>query len=230
MSTNDAERQLASSKYNQQLFATANATYRSKSKSPRRIRRDREPLPSPPPSDDGPSDGLFLHPKSAMQGESSRLKSSGLKAKKSRRPHTSAGPSDKSSEFRLVSSPYERQRPDEQHPFNPSEVAKKGMPLRVAVNMDSVDANLSTAPSSFTRKRTMAPVLNVSASSNSSSSQSHHQLSGDERPASERSTLDKKQVRAWEQELAHVEAPSRRSSLDLFGIFKRKSVHLVRGA
>jgi len=40
--------------------------------------------------------------------------------------------------------------------------------------------------------------------------------------------LDKKQVRAWEAELARIESASRRSSIDMFGIFKRKRVALTR--
>ena len=228
VSTNDSERQLAMSKYNQLVNAAVDA-YRSKSKSPRRSRRDRDALPSPPSSPPAENQGVHLHPKSAMQIEPSARPhtkpNSTLKPKKARRPHTSAGPSDsKASEFRLVSSPYERerQRPDEEHPFNPTEVTRKGMPLRVAVNLEpstSDSGSLSSPPSAFTRKRTAAPTMS------SASSTSQSQTSGDE---SERSTLDKKQVHAWEAELARIESASWRSSIDMFGIFKRKRVALTR--
>lgn len=119
-----------------------------------------------------------------------------------------------------MSSPYERerQRPDEEHPFNPTEVSHTPQPLCVAVNLNTSDR---LPPTAYTRKRAVAPSL---SSANSSSSQGQSIISDE----SERSTLDLKQVRAWEQELARIEMASRRSSIDMFGIFKRKRVALMR--
>ncbi len=84
VSTNNAERQLAITKYNE-LLDSAHREYRSKSKSPRWIRLDREELPPSPL----PSAGVTLTTNTTPLSTGH-----GSKTKFSRRPHTSAGPRD----------------------------------------------------------------------------------------------------------------------------------------
>lgn len=186
---------------------------------------------------------MKLAPKSAGQADqassdrTNRLSlmppSRGTKSKKShRRPHTSAGPSNSSNEFRRMdAAPYERKRPDqEQHTdeekvSNSSEITVRG-PLRVAIETRTVDRMGSISPTTSTRKRTIiAPAMSGSTSSNSGSTKVGSESSDD--GSLPESSLDPNQVRAWEEELARIESRSRRSSKDMFSIFKRKRVHTV---
>ena len=96
ISTNEAERQLALAKYSEMQDAmTVNHTSRSKSKSPRRSRPDREDTIPPSPGVNNPTS-------TTSSSSYHRSKSS------SRRPHTSAGPRDKPVNF--AGGAYERPR------------------------------------------------------------------------------------------------------------------------
>ena len=87
ISTNEAERQLALAKYNEMQDAmTVNHTSRSKSKSPRRSRPEREDAIPPSP-------GVSNLTNTTSSSSYHRSKSG------SRRPHTSAGPRDKPVNF-----------------------------------------------------------------------------------------------------------------------------------
>jgi hypothetical protein len=107
VSTNEAERQLAAAKYNEALNASLASTTRSKSKSPRRTKRE---LPSPPKSPPIPA-FVPRHTRSAGRQtkhdslipstkESSAFPGAG--EKKMKRPHTSAGPRDKPRSFEFA--------------------------------------------------------------------------------------------------------------------------------
>ena len=134
----------------------------------------------------------------------------GPKKKKSmRRPHTSAGPRDKSNEFQRELVPYERKRPDKEHPFNDDEVAARGIPNGV------VDGGTPLATNSLGGKRmSMAPVLKPNTSTSASGN------NYDTRTVE--IVMDPHKVRAWEEELLRIEVQSRRSSRDMLGVFKRK--------
>ena len=89
VSTNEAERELALAKYNElQDAMVIDGNVRSKSKSPRRARPDREELIPPSPSVNTISNAV-----PSTSSPYSRSKPS------SRRPHTSAGPRDKPVNF-----------------------------------------------------------------------------------------------------------------------------------
>lgn len=126
-----------------------------------------------------------------------------------RRPHTSAGPRDKSNEFQRELAPYERKRPDEEHPFNDDEVMARGIPNGVVDGGGGGSGTPSTTPNSLGRKRmSVSPVLTSNTST----------------PATRavEIVMDPNQVRAWEEELLRIEVQSRRSSRDMLGVFKRK--------
>ena len=220
VSTNASERQIALAKYNELL----QSSLRSKSKSPRRSRRDREPLPSPPQSPPGTAQGDhamnslgLLTSKSVGHEHSSTsahpVKKSaasspyGPKNKKSmRRPHTSAGPRDKSSEFQRELIPYERKRPNEEHPFNDEEVRR--IPNGVVER-----AKIATTNSLEGKRMSVAPVLTPNAST---------PANGNYDARAVEIVMDPHKVRAWEEELLRIEVQSRRSSRDMLGVFKRK--------
>jgi hypothetical protein len=239
VSTNEAERQIALSKYNELLYASYNTTSRSKSKSPRRIRRDREQLPSPPasPSDLGSNIAVIPPaPQSASQVEDSRhpIRSSlvstpyGTKRKKKshRRPHTSAGPSDSSNDFRIQPGPFERLKPDEERSCSPDKVVADDVPVVVAGDNSGNGETSTTPPSSFGWKRIMAPALSVTTSFPGSLRIRDNVNDSDGKLFEPQ--IDRSQIRAWEEELARIEIQSRRSSKDIFSIFKRKRVHVAR--
>ena len=218
VSTNASERQIGLAKYNELL----QSSLRSKSKSPRRSRRDREPLPSPPQSPPGTAQGGhatnslgLLTSKSVGHEHSSTsahpVKKSaasspyGPKNKKSmRRPHTSAGPRDKSSEFQRELIPYERKRPNEEHPFNDEEVRRIPNGAVEQAKTNSLGG----------KRMSVAPVLTPNASTPANGN--NHDTRAVE------IVMDPNMVRAWEEELLRIEVQSRRSSRDMLGVFKRK--------
>jgi len=203
VSTNEAERQLALAKFNQLHGASGQNTTRSKSKSPRRSRPNlEEPLPLPPVDSTNP----YGKPRS-------------------RRPHTSAGPRDKSMNF--------AGRPRDQGGESPGEIgsssdvgfiSKRRSELVLpgtTLRPESRDSptqqprNDGWKPNFWPSNRancSNAPrVLKNTSNTASSSSNSSHRSGGEEETG----------LREWEEELMKIEKKSRKSS-DLLGFFKRK--------
>lgn len=146
------------------------------------------------------------------------------KKKSHRRPHTSAGPSDKSNEFRIQPNTFERLKPG---PTGSSgEVVPDERPLGVVVDGSGVEETPAATPSYFGWKRIVAPALSVTTSFNGAILRGQDNVSDDERLPEPR--VDQSHVRAWEEELVKIEVQSRRSSKDLLSIFKRKKVRVVR--
>lgn len=215
VSTNNAERQLAITKYNE-MVDSIQQQYRSKSKSPRRKRVDREDLPPSP-----------LPPVSSQSADHITAPSSSSKSRSiARRPHTSAGPSDKppSSGPRLETSSFGgRIRDDYPEDTSRGDVYKKrrssrledafGAPPRRDSNQGVKRSGKSYFFSSSAPKMGSAPSggststsTSTTTSSSSVSSSSHGESESD-------------YMREWEAELAKIEQKSRRSS-DLLGFAK----------
>ncbi|KIM49441.1 hypothetical protein M413DRAFT_438626 [Hebeloma cylindrosporum] len=226
VSTNEAERQLALAKYNEMQDAMiVNPSSRSKSKSPRRSRPEREdPIP--------PSPGV---------SDLANATSSSYRSKsRSRRPHTSAGPRDKPVNF--AGGAYERPRGQDgeasghangsegngEGSSNSTGAAAKRRSDGVIMRSTRPDRNgligggknsmsfWSTVHSNGVSPPRVKGVpsgnsTSTTASSSSVSSSSH----GGESDKSDH-------MKEWEEELARIEMRSRRSS-DLLGFSgKRK--------
>lgn len=211
VSTNEPERQLALSKYNDMLFAKSEAT-RSKSKSPRRTKRDRDSaLPSPAPSPPSRTDHTSSAPGSSKPKSSSS----------SRRPHTSAGPRDKAFTFagaRMDNPAHPRPQaasvklgPDsEDDSFKKRRADARSRPEtgNPTETKSGGFAYFFSSPRIATTQ-SGGSATSTTASSSSISSSSHGGEESDE-------------VKAWEEELAKIEMRSRRSS-DMLGFAgKRK--------
>lgn len=232
MSTNDAERQLALAKYNERYDQVVDKTLRSKSKSPRRLcpHRDRDDptLPTQTPPLPSTSAGFQLP----------KTKSS------SRRPHTSAGPRDKS--FNITFGRSQGQEPDSSSGHmdsspNGRNSSRSSIGRHEGANdlycerrAESNVRRPESSPSEVKKIRSvgmltsgfwsttssLAPRLSSTPSGGSasttasSSSLSSGSVGGD-------SDLSD-HMREWEQELARIEKKSRWSS-DVLGFFgKRK--------
>jgi hypothetical protein len=114
--------------------------------------------------------------------------------------------------------PFERLKPDEGPVRHPDKVVAGD------VNMGAVDRSGNdgtTPPSSFGWKRIVGPALSVTTSFQIGSPRGRDSASDDRRLFEPRA--DQSQVRAWEDDLQ-----SRRSSKDIFSIFKRKRVNVAR--
>lgn len=202
MSTNDAERQLALSKYNESYSGGA----RSKSKSPRRSRRENDDAPPLPAS---ASRAEHSHRVSS----STSHYSSASPSKPPRRPHTSAGPRDKSrtggsasaSEAETKETPGEVYRRRRGTRPDTGVAAEKAASQSVAKGYFNADAHTPLTV-------TTTPVAD-SGGSASSTSLSTSSSSADSNPSDE--------VREWEEELARIEMRSRRSS-DLVGFSNKR--------
>lgn len=185
VSTNEAERQLALSKYND---ATDGA--RSKSKSPRRSRRlhdDAPPIPaSTSRAQHSPRVSTSLHYSPAT-------------SKPPRRPHTSAGPRDKSRTGASVS-----EHEAEANKMNSEDVFRRRRGARPGTGADAeIAASHSAGMGYFNKPRTVTAI--DSGESASSRSLSTSTSSADSNPSDE--------VREWEEELIRIELRSRRSSV-----------------
>ncbi|KAF5365610.1 hypothetical protein D9758_003182 [Tetrapyrgos nigripes] len=212
VSTNDTERRLAMSRSHESLVESS----RSKSKSPRRSRRDREDTTPEPPL---PSSATRLeHPHSASS--SSHYSNIPPKGKSvPRRPHTSAGPRDKSafsaSNRMHMNAPYARTNDasesrggsvmDDSSPYRrkmrPGTASTIGVTKSNAVG--HVFAPLSTIRSSGTSGSGRRSTTSTTSTTTTSASA-------------------EESIREWEEELARIELKSRRSS-DLLGFgLKRK--------
>ncbi|KAJ7090048.1 hypothetical protein C8R43DRAFT_1050472 [Mycena crocata] len=183
VSTNEAERQLALSKYNDAVYSNGG---RSKSKSPRRTRRlndDAPPLPA-----------------SASHAEHSHRVSSSSSAsspKPPRRPHTSAGPRDKSRTGGSVSG-----RETESKETEVGGLFRRRRGPRPDTGGDAeIAASHSVGKGYFNAPLTVTTAAADSGGSASSTSLSTSSSSVDSNPSDE--------VREWEEELARIEMRSR---------------------
>ncbi|KAJ7285669.1 hypothetical protein C8J57DRAFT_1431371 [Mycena rebaudengoi] len=189
VSTNDAERQLALSKYTDAYRDGP----RSKSKSPRRSRR--------PNDDEAPP-----VPASASQGElSSRPRRS---PSTPRRPHTSAGPRDKSRPGSAASGPEIVSKETRERDY-----FRRREPRPVTGGDAEIAASHKVSKRFFN-----APLEVALVAANSGGSASSTSLSTS---ASSSSGSDPDEIREWEQELARIEMRSRRSS-DLAGFANKR--------
>ncbi|KAF4603903.1 hypothetical protein EYR40_001076 [Pleurotus pulmonarius] len=228
ISTNEAERSLALSKFNDQVDSCMDPSARSKSKSPRgKIRRDREgEVPLPP----APHSAQFSRPSTSSTSQKtldrsskahtqSMQSSSGLPKVKpsSRRPHTSAGPRDKvlgfggSPTYNRVKEP-EEGRENEAHAHR----TKHSDSSRSRPGTASGDSVKSSS------KYLFASRISSSSSSGRDSDRSTRSAGSiSTNPSSTSGSPGLKEVRAWEEELARIELQSRRSS-DMLGFaYKR---------
>jgi hypothetical protein len=225
VSTNEAERQLALAKYNEiQDAMIVNHTSRSKSKSPRRSRPERED--AIPPSPGVPSS---YH----------RSKSS------SRRPHTSAGPRDKPVNF--AGGAYEHPRAHDGEASgraNSSEgngegssnatpaatkrrsdgaILRTTRPDRVWGSANGLIGGSKNSMSlwSTVHSNGVSPprVKDVPSGSSTSTTASSSSLSSSSYGGAESDLSD--HVKEWEEELARIEIRSRHSS-DLLGFSGRR--------
>ncbi|KAF7363291.1 hypothetical protein MSAN_00984300 [Mycena sanguinolenta] len=200
VSTNDAERQLALSKYNEAYAEGA----RSKSKSPRRSsRRNEEDGTSAPPLPNSPSSSSHR-----VSSSTSTSPASSSKPKPPRRPHTSAGPRRPGSAT--------ASQPDTQD-------AERDLFRRRRVpRPERSEVDEFTAPRHGKGKAqyppppltvTTTPLDSGGSASSTSLSTTTSSSSPDSNPSDE--------MREWEQELARIEMRSRRSS-DLVGFANKR--------
>jgi hypothetical protein len=221
VSTNEGERQLALSKYNALLNNTLGQSSRSKSKSPRRLRRDPDLLDLPPPPT---PPGKFKNGSNST-GDVAEDSTGhhGSKVVRPRRPHTSAGPRDKSFEF--------ARRPEQAYVQGSALSGSDGL----ASGSESNTTRPCTSPSEVKRRSGMvykgysffssAPRLGATASGSSTGTSA----SGSTTASTSRSTTSSASSNAshtgnegdrrkeeWEAELVKIEVQSRKSS-DILG-------------
>ncbi|KAG6335153.1 hypothetical protein ID866_3937 [Astraeus odoratus] len=221
VSINDSQRQIALSRYSEWTQASS---ARPKSKSPRRTKRDRltGQLPSPPrspvlpTSDVTPSSAPVDDPR---QGHTYKFSSASAphpqnevrpKAKRTRRPHTSAGPRDKPeglfsmqnyepvpSTTQLVTASL---RPETAHPTPTTAISRRSSRYNLRQIWPEV------------------PRLGLRSSSNDSSPEGAKHCDS----AHVRERMDQVDVRAWEEELARIEVASRKSSAGMFSFITQR--------
>ncbi|KAF8559622.1 hypothetical protein OG21DRAFT_1549514 [Imleria badia] len=220
VSTNDLQRQLAFSRYSNWLNTTSG---RSKSKSPRSLKRDRhtEQLPSPPRSprqhlaSDEPDTPPTKPPCPPTHGHNISTASSpypggnSSMSKVSRRPHTSAGPRDWPSRLDT--------RTHENH---------KNQTNRLTVPPRPETAHPTRFPKSPSSSRSFFRPRSVEQPRLGSSSSSGHLTAESSQHHSHGSLLFERvnlvDVEAWEQELVRIESASRRSSADMLGFSSQR--------
>ncbi|KAK7043646.1 hypothetical protein VNI00_008257 [Paramarasmius palmivorus] len=213
VSANDAERRLAISKCTEALSAERP---RSKSKSPRRSRKERENAPELP------------IPSPALSKPDTPVSSRPTKARGTpRRPHTSAGPRDKSSFTlsgrkdsaygRTYESPSLPEPPDSDAPYRrklrPGTANPEITKSSVLGYMYSPRISTSTGTSSIRSNG----FTNSTATSDTSNSSVSYNI------------RDSANIREWEEELARIEVQSRRSS-DLLGFGLKRKIRSIRPA
>ncbi|RDB24068.1 hypothetical protein Hypma_008762 [Hypsizygus marmoreus] len=242
VSTNDAERQLAVEKYNDLLYSNqlgSDKTGRSKSKSPRRSRRDRElDIPPSPAPFRGPGNfGGSSSTGSVTGSANGRGSSGGGKVVAPRRPHTSAGPRDNKA---FTSSGYGLERPvpslDGEDAFRRRradvrnsggsdttvrpESSHSGTSKRrsgmVGNFFSSGPPRISTAASRSSTSTTSASGSGSGSVSRSTTASSVSSHGGDGRDVG-----GEEKMREWEEELAKIEMLSRQSS-DMVGFAGRR--------
>ncbi|KAJ6496508.1 hypothetical protein C8R47DRAFT_1114347 [Mycena vitilis] len=202
VSTNEAERQLALSKYND---AHSDGP-RSKSKSPRRSRRLNDDAPPLPAS-------ASRAESSHRFSSSSSHYSSGSASKAPRRPHTSAGPRDKSRTDDSVSGAETKET-------EPGDLFRRRRGTRPGTAADAETATVNHSHSVGKGKGYFngdGPLTVTTADSGGSASSTSLSTS----TSSSASSSPSDEVREWEEELARIEMRSRRSS-DLVGFANKR--------
>ncbi|KAJ7470583.1 hypothetical protein FB451DRAFT_1254184 [Mycena latifolia] len=208
VSTNEAERQLALSKYNDALYSSYSDGARSKSKSPRRSRRLRDDAPPLPSS---ASRAEHSHRASS----SSSHYSSASPSTPLRRPHTSAGLRDKSRTGGSISG-----REAEDKEPQAGDIFRRRRGPRPDTGGDAeIATSRSISKGYFDAPLAVATAALDSGGSASSTSLSTSNSSADSNTSDE--------VREWEEELARIEMRSRRSS-DLVGFSTRRRPSATR--
>ncbi|KAG2158446.1 uncharacterized protein EDB93DRAFT_670069 [Suillus bovinus] len=224
VSTNEAQRQLALSRYS--------AAGQSKSRSPKRSKRERPntntntntQLPSPPrsppaiakvpekapvaPKGEHEISNGHTHKFSSLSSPQSGSK---YKLKSIRRPHTSAGPRDTPHGSRGYN-----------HLHNHSN--RHPVPLRPETAYSGPTTNERSTHGAFKQKWVEAPRLGHSSSS--ASSEGAHSATPEGSVRAESSLLFEKvgqvEMRAWEEELARIELVSRRSTADMMDFVSQR--------
>ncbi|ESK93020.1 hypothetical protein Moror_8923 [Moniliophthora roreri MCA 2997] len=218
VSANDAERHLAITKCNEADRP------RSKSKSPRRSRKERENAPElPVPSSSTASKTDHPRTLAPPQTPYPTAKTKGTP----RRPHTSAGPRDKSSlpsrtdssyGLRTHECPRQPESPDNEAPYRrrlrPGTANPEITKSSALGYMYSPRISTSTVGSSIRSNSTFTNSASTSDASTTSSSLSTN-------------VRDSANIREWEEELARIEVQSRRSS-DLLGFGLKRKIRSLR--
>ncbi|KAG2061664.1 hypothetical protein BDR06DRAFT_925578 [Suillus hirtellus] len=222
VSTNEAQRQLALSRYS--------AASQSKSRSPKRSKRERPntntQLPSPPRSppvvvqvpEKAPTVAKAEH--EISNGHTHKFFSvpspqpgSKYKLKSVRRPHTSAGPRD-------TPHGYDPQGYNHLHNHN----NRHPVPLRPETAYSGPTTNRRSSRGAFNQKWVEAPRLGHSSSG--ASSEGAHSTIPEGATGAEGSLLFEKvgqvEMRAWEEELARIELVSRRSTADMMDFVSQR--------
>jgi hypothetical protein len=119
-------------------------------------------------------------------------------------------------------SPFERLKPENGATSSP---VVDDVPMGVVTDSSGADEIPTTPPSSFGWKR-IVPALSVTTGFQIGSPRSRDNVNDDRRLFDPR--VDQPQGRVWDDELARIELQNRRSSKDIFSIFKRKRVHVAR--
>ncbi|KAF8061540.1 hypothetical protein FPV67DRAFT_1509348 [Lyophyllum atratum] len=239
VSTNEAERQLATSKYNDLIYNHHGEKLgRSKSKSPRRSRRDPDHAVPPPPTPYKASSKLGGSSSTGSVTGTANGQSSGGGGKVStpRRPHTSAGPRDnKAFDFaqaRLAASAYreraEVSREDEDM-FRRRAAESRNSGSSGATSQPETSQGASKRRSGMGSLFSSAPRISTALSGSSNGTNTSASGSGSVSRSASSSISShgadvgpEEKMREWEEELAKIEMKSRRSS-DMLGFAgKRK--------
>ncbi|KAJ7172655.1 hypothetical protein C8R46DRAFT_159992 [Mycena filopes] len=184
VSTNEAERQVALSKYNDARYSSYSDGARSKSKSPRRTHRQPDDAPPLPAS---ASRAEHSHRVSAS---SSHQSTSASPSKPPRRPHTSAGVRDKS---RIGSSVSEAENAKDTDPPDLGEAYRRRRGIRPDTGGDAeIAASHRVGKGYFNPPLTVTTTAVDSGGSASSTSLSTSSSSPDSDPSDE--------MREWEEE------------------------------
>ncbi|KAI6150724.1 hypothetical protein BKA82DRAFT_992965 [Pisolithus tinctorius] len=215
VSTNDSQRQTALARYNE--------SGRHKSKSPRSSNRERraehaDQLPSPQASSNSSQEGPFSapprHPSDSRLGHTYKFSSASdphaqndnHKAKRSRRPHTSAGPRDKPDGFVMRS--YE--------PV-PSQTSS------VSTGARSSTLVTPTSRSCWRQKWPEVPRLGSRSSSNPDGHDNSKGISQRDQGGRLHEHMDQVEIRAWEEEPVRIElANQKKSTANVLGFISQR--------
>jgi hypothetical protein len=133
-----------------------------------------------------------------------------------RRPHTSAGPRDKS--YGLGNGYAAQVQPDDDE-------RHKSLLLSPEPETTVAARGFSKNTGAFGQKWLVSPRLGTSASGGSASGHDAKVREVVNRKGKGRDVMNGMEVRAWEEELQRIESESRRSTASMFGFaFKRKRI------
>ncbi|KAG5647127.1 hypothetical protein DXG03_001082 [Asterophora parasitica] len=237
VSTNEAERQLAITKFNDLMYNHhAGKSGRSKSKSPRRARRDPDLDLPPPPAPYKAGGKLSSSSTGSVKGTATGQGSSsgGGKVPTLRRPHTSAGPRDKKSLDFAAAQARMEVRAGEEEVFRNRNGESSTSSSRPATSPRTGKRRSGVVSSLFGA----APRISTALSGSSNGTSASGSRSGSVTRSTSSSVSSQgdgdigpeEKMREWEEELAKIEMLSRKSSamLGFFGKRKR-SVKAPRG-